>query len=101
MAKIKYLKDKQGSIVFPVTHERAVKDRNGVLLEDKLKGMMRFIDLYQSDYEDLVDRGLCDIHTFYYVFGDLTHELLKICIGDIELCRRSGGGFPYDFPLIF
>ena len=36
MAKIQYLKDSEGSIVFPVTHESAVKDRNGVLLEDKL-----------------------------------------------------------------
>lgn len=101
MAKIEYLKDKQGSIVFPVTHERAVKDRNGVLLEDKLKAMMMYRNIYLADYEDLVDRELCDLHTFYYVFDDTTGDLLKICIGDMELCRRSGGGFPYDFPLIF
>lgn len=36
MAKIRYVKDREGAIVFPVTHERAVKDSNGVLLETKL-----------------------------------------------------------------
>lgn len=101
MAKIKYLKDKQGSIVFPVTHERAVKDRNGVLLEDKLKAMMMYRDIYLADYEDLVDRELYNLHTFYYVFDDITGDLIKVCIGNIELLRRGGGGFPYSFPLIF
>ena len=101
MAKIKYLKDKQGSIVFPVTHERAVKDRNGVLLEDKLKAMMMYRDIYLADYEDLVDRELCDLHTFYYVFDDITGDLLKICIGNIDLLHRGSVGFPYGFPLIF
>lgn len=101
MAKIKYLKDKQGSIVFPVTHERAVKDRNGVLLEDKLKAMMMYRDIYLADYEDLVDRELYDLHTFYYVFDDITGDLLKICIGNMDLLHCGGSGFPYSFPLIF
>lgn len=38
MAKIQYIKDKDNTTVFPVTHERAVKDSNGVLLETKLNG---------------------------------------------------------------
>lgn len=101
MAKIQYVKDNQGSIVFPVTHERAVKDRDGILLEDKLKAMMACRDIYLTDYEDLVDRELYDLHTFYYVFDDITGDLLKICIGKIDLLHRSGGGFPYSFPLTF
>ena len=101
MAKIQYLKDSEGSIVFPVTHERAVKDRNGVLLEDKLKAMMMYRNIYLADYEDLVDRELCDLHTFYFVFDNTTGDLLKICIGNTDLLHPGGGGFPYSFPLIF
>lgn len=36
MAKIQYLKNYEDVIIYPVTHERAVKDSNGVLLETKL-----------------------------------------------------------------
>ena len=36
MAKIQYLKNNEDVIIYPVTHERAVKDSNGVLLETKL-----------------------------------------------------------------
>lgn len=38
MAKIQYIKDKENVTVYPVTHERAVRDSNGVLLETKLAG---------------------------------------------------------------
>lgn len=44
MAKIQYLKN-EDVIVYPVTHERAVRDSNGVLLENKLKNLKSF------DYE--------------------------------------------------
>ena len=45
MAKIRYIKDKDGSIVFPVTHERAVKDSNGVLLADKISQLASLAEL--------------------------------------------------------
>lgn len=38
MAKIRYIKDNQEEIVFPVTHERGVLDSNGANLETKLLG---------------------------------------------------------------
>lgn len=38
MAKIQYLKDNSDVTVYPITHERAVKDSNGVLLETKIAG---------------------------------------------------------------
>lgn len=45
MAKIQYIKDKEGAIVFPITHERSVKDSHGVLLEDKLNNLASTLDL--------------------------------------------------------
>ena len=36
MAKIQYIKDKENVTVYPVTHERAVRDSNNVTLETKL-----------------------------------------------------------------
>ena len=45
MAKIRYIKDKDGSIVFPVTHERSVKDSNGVLLADKISQFASLTEL--------------------------------------------------------
>lgn len=36
MAKIRYIEDKDGGIVLPLTHERAVVDSDGVTLETKL-----------------------------------------------------------------
>lgn len=37
MTAIKKIKDKEGTQFFPVTHERAVRDDNGVVLETKLQ----------------------------------------------------------------
>ena len=39
MAKIQYIKDASGNKVYPVTHERAVKDSAGVSLETKLSAI--------------------------------------------------------------
>lgn len=38
MAKIQYIKDKENVTVYPVTHERAVRDSNNVTLDTKLNG---------------------------------------------------------------
>ena len=38
MAKIRYIEDKEGGIVLPVTHERGVVDSSGTTLETKLGG---------------------------------------------------------------
>lgn len=39
MAKLKYLRDAEGTITYPVTHERAVRDSNGNTLEAKLANL--------------------------------------------------------------
>ena len=39
MASIRNLKDNGGIVFYPLTHERAVKDSNGVSLESKLAGL--------------------------------------------------------------
>lgn len=39
MASIRNLKEPNGSVFYPLTHERAVKDSNGVSLESKLAGL--------------------------------------------------------------
>ena len=39
MASIRNIKDKDGNVFYPLTHERAVKDSNGVNLETKLAGL--------------------------------------------------------------
>ena len=39
MAQIRNLKDNGGNVFYPLTHERAVKDSNGVSLESKLAGL--------------------------------------------------------------
>ncbi len=39
MASIRNLKDPSGNVFYPLTHERAVKDSNGVSLETKLAGL--------------------------------------------------------------
>lgn len=44
MPKIRYIKDKNGEIVLPVTHERGVIDSNGVNLETKLDGKQPLIN---------------------------------------------------------
>ena len=36
MAKIRYVQDKDDVIFYPITHERAVRDNNGINLETKL-----------------------------------------------------------------
>ena len=38
MATIRYIKDQEGNIFLPVTHERGVIDSNGVNLQTKLAG---------------------------------------------------------------
>ena len=39
MASIRNLKEPNGNVFYPLTHERAVKDSNGVSLESKLAGL--------------------------------------------------------------
>lgn len=39
MANIRNLKEKNGSVFYPLTHERAVRDSNGVSLDTKLAGL--------------------------------------------------------------
>lgn len=36
MASLRYIKDKLGALVYPITHFRAVRDDNGVDLETTL-----------------------------------------------------------------
>lgn len=36
MAKIQYIEDKDGVIIYPVTHEKAIKDSNGVNIQTKI-----------------------------------------------------------------
>lgn len=36
MAAIRYILDKLGGVVYPITHERSVRDSNGITLETKL-----------------------------------------------------------------
>lgn len=50
---IRYIDDKDGNHVFPVTHERAVRDSNGTTLETKLVGKVDTISgkgLSTNDY---------------------------------------------------
>ena len=46
MAKIRYIEDKDGEIVLPVTHERGVIDSQGKNLETKLEGL-----IIERDYD--------------------------------------------------
>lgn len=39
MASIRNLKEKNGNVFYPLTHERAVRDSNGVSLDTKLAGL--------------------------------------------------------------
>lgn len=52
-SSIRYIDDQDGNHVFPVTHERAVRDSNGVTLETKLEGKVDIVSgkgLSTNDY---------------------------------------------------
>lgn len=52
MPKIRYIKDKNGEIVLPVTHERGVIDSKGVNLETKLAGKQPLINNVSVDVDN-------------------------------------------------
>lgn len=96
MAKIQYLKDGDGSIVFPVTHERAVKDRNGMLLETKLENIWNAITSVSgysvvslSNYNRLVSSDAIEPFRWYFVQFDGSDELAGIYIGNICAAKYS------------
>lgn len=47
MVKIKYIEDTENNKIFPVTHERAVRDSNGATLESKLQIQTELINQNQ------------------------------------------------------
>lgn len=47
MVKIKYIEDTENNKIFPVTHEKAVRDSNGVTLESKLQMQTELINQNQ------------------------------------------------------
>lgn len=94
MAKIQYLRNGDGDIVFPVTHERAIKDKDGNLLEDKLNALYNaisdtsgYIVTDVSGYATLRSLGHIDQHKWYFVSDDDNGELRSIYIGYI--CAAS------------
>lgn len=95
MAKIAYLGDSDG-ILFPVTHERAVKGADGELLESKLYKINNAIlssSKYQviskRDYDALVDTGNVDPYKWYFVNDDYTDRLRAIYLGNILATSRK------------
>ena len=95
MAKIAYLGDTDG-ILFPVTHERAVKSADGELLESKLYKINNAIlssSKYQviskRDYDALVDTGNVDPYKWYFVNDDYTDRLRAIYLGNILATSRK------------
>ncbi len=96
MAKIQYLKNGDGDIIFPVTHERSVKDVNGVLLETKLGNIWDAINntsgysvISSSDYEGLISSGNIEPFRWYFVHFDGASELAGIYIGSICAAKYS------------
>ncbi len=96
MAKIQYLKNSDGDIIFPVTHERSVKDVNGILLETKLGNIWDAINntsgysvISSSDYESLVSSGNIEPFRWYFVHFDGVSELSGIYIGSICAAKYS------------
>ena len=94
MAKIQYVRDKEGSIVFPMTHERAVKGSDGRLLSDKIAGLAEavasstgFISIPASEFQPLLINDTLDRHKWYFVYNDATEELEYIYVGNI--CAAS------------
>lgn len=95
MAKIAYLGDSDG-IVFPVTHERAVKGADGELLESKLYKInnailssSKYQVISQRDYDALVDTGNVDPYKWYFVNDDYTDRLRAIYLGSILATSRN------------
>ena len=91
MAKIRYIKDKEGSIVFPVTHERAVKGAGGVLLSDTLAAIKAgltastgFVSMTLSEFTEALLNDTLDRHRWYFVYGDGSNDLLYIYLGNIQ-----------------
>ena len=96
MAKIQYLKNKDGDIVFPVTHERSVKGSDGVLLERKLTDLWNAISdsssysvISESNYNRLVSLDDVDPYRWYFVKFDDSDDLNGIYIGTICAAKYS------------
>ena len=94
MAKIQYVRDKEGSIVFPMTHERAVKGSDGSLLSDKIAGLAEavasstgFISIPLSEFQPLLLSDSLNAHKWYFVYNDSTEELEFIYVG--RICAAS------------
>jgi len=43
-APIRFVKDKNDNVFYPITHEKAIRDNDGVVLETKLASMIRSSD---------------------------------------------------------
>lgn len=91
MAKIQYLGDKDGNIIFPVTHERAVKDSDGVLLEKKLQdlwnaivGASGYSVLSYSEYNNLSRAGSIDPYKWYFIKSDNSDDIVGIYVGKVQ-----------------
>lgn len=91
MAKIQYLGDKDGNIIFPVTHERAVKDSDGVLLESKLQdlwnaivGVSGYSVLSYSEYNNLSRAGSIDPYKWYFIKSDNSDDIVGIYVGRVQ-----------------
>lgn len=76
MANIRNLKENNGDVFYPLTHERAVKDSNGVSLDTKLAGLESKIDDKFGHLQQNVDE--LGSTRFYGVFvnGSLSSGVL-------------------------
>lgn len=99
MAKIQYLYNSDSDIVFPVTHERAVKGADGQLLDGKLsylynaiESSSRFQTIDASAFSVLVASGNVNPHTWYFVNDNTTHELRSIYLGGLLAASYNSSG---------
>lgn len=96
MAKIAYLGDNDG-ILFPVTHERAVKSADGELLESKLYKInnailssSKYQVISENEYDMLVGSDNVDPYKWYFVNDNSTNRLNSIYLGSILMTSRIG-----------
>lgn len=93
MANIRNLKENNGNVFYPLTHERAVRDSNGVSLDSKLAGLesKSYVEAWDGsstpDEENIPSGVVVTYNTTTYT-GSL--EASASTIGKIYLVKNSG-----------
>lgn len=106
MISINYIEDSGGNKIFPVTHERAVRDDNGTTLETKLQNITHSVG-YDTHVKAIAHRGFSSVapentipayklakeQGFFYVETDVsfTSDGIPVCLHDATIDRTSNG----------